>query len=858
MGVQVRERDLGGGPQNHGWSVRRYIVLFTVVLLAVAAAAGVGVRTMAEQDARQSASRDANFEAQRAATQLKAGFDEIRALSLPIANNPSLAQVYADPTKCSVGYASLAGFATGRIDLLRLDGSVVCSSSKPAGTSAPPTFKGASWLQASEPVVIAPTADPVTGNQVVVVAYPVLGRGALVWFLDLAPIGPKLESQFGSGVHQLEFLITSGDGRSVIARSIDPTQWIGRSSKGAPLVSASDLSSRPDLNGTPRIYGQSTIDPAGWHLYVGADEAAAIAAADQSSNRFLAIILCGMGIMLVVIFVVYRRIVDPIRQLSLVIRESTPGGAVNAIYRTGATEVTGLAEDFDKLMATVNRELADRLRSEQAVIVSERNYRMLFEGHPQPMWLYDVDSLAFLEVNDSAVARYGYSRDDFLAMTIKDIRPPEDVPKFLELIAKPLPKSDRTGPWRHVLKDGSTSQVLITSHAVIFGAHNARLVLAEDLTESQRLERELAQSHARADSNAELSRAKDEMVSMVSHELRTPLASIVGFAELLATREVTPKQRKEYLAVMLQEGRRLTALVNDFLDLRRLEGGHLTMRFAPADIRALVKRAIELFSDSAGTLIETHLPDDLPLVRVDGDSIFRVVTNLLSNARKYSPVGGSIEVGASVADGKVEVYVQDKGLGIPADALSQLFGKFYRVDAPDRDTIKGTGLGLAICKNIVEAHGGRIRARSEGLGKGARFSFTIPIVREQAATGDVLVVEDDSGFANLVEAELTARGLSSIWAADAETAAHLMTKARAVVLDLLLPGLSGEAFLDRLRAKHGPGIPVVVVTLKDLDSAESLSLQRAGVTAVLRKGPGTAAMAANLLARSLVSELVAS
>jgi CheY-like chemotaxis protein len=237
--------------------------------------------------------------------------------------------------------------------------------------------------------------------------------------------------------------------------------------------------------------------------------------------------------------------------------------------------------------------------------------------------------------------------------------------------------------------------------------------------------------------------------------------------------------------------------------------------------------------------------------------MFRVITNLLSNARKYSPVGGPIVIGAGQVEGMVEVYVQDQGLGIPAEAISQLFGKFYRVDAPDRDTIKGTGLGLAICKNIVEAHGGRIRARSDGLGTGARFYFTIPTVRDQADTGDVLVVEDDSGFANLLAAELSGKGLSSIWAADAETAEHLMTKARAVVLDLLLPGLPGEAFLQRLRDNQSEHIPVVVVTLKDLDQAERLSLQKAGVTAVLRKGPGTAAMAANLLARSLAPDEVA-
>jgi len=311
---------------------------------------------------------------------------------------------------------------------------------------------------------------------------------------------------------------------------------------------------------------------------------------------------------------------------------------------------------------------------------------------------------------------------------------------------------------------------------------------------------------------------------------------------------------------MLQEGRRLTALINDFLDLRRIEGGHLAMRFAPADITALIKRAIDLMSGPAGTPIETRLPDDLALVRIDSDSIFRVLTNLLSNARKYSPNGGSIVVGAGVVEGMVEVDVLDEGLGIPGDALSQVFRRFYRVDSPDHRGIKGTGLGLAISKNIVEAHGGKIGARSEGLGKGSLFYFTVPLAGERAQTGEVLVVEVDLGFAHLLEAELAASGLSSIWAADAETAERLMTKQmpRAVVLDLLLPGLPGEAFLQRLRTRYGLGIPVVVVTMKDLDAAESLSLQKAGVKAVLQKGPGMAETAANLIAKALIAERAAS
>ena len=828
-----------------------------VVLVAVAALAGVAVRTLGQQDARQVATADARFAASAAATEIAGDLLLLQQVTAKLAANPQVPAIIGLPNgPCTLTFAGASPFSAGHLDVIKSDGSVKCSSR----AIAPGAIYGAaSWLQAAinSPVTAAPFLDPATGEISAVVAAPVAGgAGVVAAIVELAPVGPSLAATLG-GARQLEFLVTTNHDTTVLARSLQPSRWVGQPLAGTAFAGSAGTGERSDLDGRTRLYDRSAVGSTPWFVYAGADEAAALAAGDLSSNRELAIILGGAGIMLVVIFVVYRRIVDPIRQLSLVIRGSTVGGAVDTVGIMGASEVTGLAEDFAKLMATVKSELVERLNSEQAAVVSERNYRTLFEGHPQPMWLYDVDTLAFLEVNDSTCERYGYTREEFMAMTICDLQQPQDIPKFLELQAMPMPISDRTGPWRHLLKDGSTTQVLITSHPVIFGDHHARFVLAEDLTESQRLELELVESHARAEHSAELSRAKDEMIAVVSHELRTPLASIVGFAELLATRDVTAAQRNDYLAVMLQEGRRLTALVNDFLDLRRLEGGHLSMRFAPADIKALITRAVELFSVPGGTPIELRLQDDLPLVRVDGDSVFRVIANLLSNARKYSPLGGSIIVGAAVLNGMVEIYVQDEGLGIPAQALTRLFGKFYRVEAADRGAISGTGLGLAICKNIVESHGGKVGARSEGLGKGSRFFFTVPIVREEAQTGDVLIVEDDSGFAHLVEAELEARGLSSIWAADAETAGHLVTRARGVVLDLLLPGLSGEAFLHRLRATRGAGIPVVVVTLKDLAPAESLALQKAGVTAVLRKGPGTASTAADLLSRSLAAELVA-
>jgi PAS domain S-box-containing protein len=858
MEVQRRERRPTRVSERRGWSLRNYMALFIVALLAVAFGAALVVRGMAVADARQSAAADANFSARVAAAEIANELALLQRTTANLAANPQAAVILSAPkASCTLTFAGGMLFTAGRLEVVQPDGTVICSSGPlPSGA----VYATADWLPVAvhSPVIAGHFNDPITHQVSAVVAAPIgSGMGAVVGIVGLSVLGPNLSATFG-GARDLEFLVTASDTSSVLAQSLQPGRWIGAGLAGTSFATSAGPVERRGIDGTTRLYGESTVAGTSWTVFAGADETAALSAADQYSNHALAIILAGMGVMLVIEFVVYQRVAEPVRRLSLVMRGSLPGLAADAVAGPGAAEVIALAEDFDQLMASIKGELAERLTREHAATVSERNYRTLFEGHPQPMWLYDVDTLAFLNVNDAAIAEYGYSRDEFLAMTIKDIRPPEDIPKFLELYATKTAGFDRTGPWRHLLKDGSSVQVLITSHEVTFGEHNARFVLAENLTENQRLELELYQSQARAASSAELNRAKDEMVSMVSHEMRTPLASLVGFAELLSTRDVTPEQRKEYLGVMVQEGRRLTSLINDFLDLQRIEGGHMQLHFASADVGTLIVRAVGQVSRDVCIPIETRLPDDLPLVRVDSPAMGRVLANLISNARKYSPNGGSIVIGATLVGGMVEVYVQDHGLGIPADAIDRLFGKFYRIDSPDRQMIQGAGLGLAITKNIVEGHGGKIDVSSAGPGKGATFKFTVPVARQPAQNGDVLIVEDDAGFAHLLEAELNAKGLSSVWAADAETAEHLMARKvpRAMVLDLLLPGLQGDAFLRRMRANHGLATMVVVVTLKDLEPAEDLSLQKAGVTAVLRKGPGAAETAATLVAKSLVSELV--
>ena len=232
----------------------------------------------------------------------------------------------------------------------------------------------------------------------------------------------------------------------------------------------------------------------------------------------------------------------------------------------------------------------------------------------------------------------------------------------------------------------------------------------------------------------DLVRTKDELVSVVSHELRTPLASVVGFAELLRTRDLAEPQRQRFLTVIEEEGRRLTALINDFLDLQRMESGRQQISAKPEELAPLLQRAVAAAGDDPLCPILIEIEDWLPAVRVDADRLLQVLSNLLSNARKYSPRGGTIHLGARMADGQVTVSVQDEGLGVPPEAHSHLFQKFYRVDNSDRRQIKGTGLGLTISRKIVEAHGGRIWAAST-LGRGTTLHFEIPEYLPDAGSG---------------------------------------------------------------------------------------------------------------------------
>jgi two-component system, OmpR family, sensor histidine kinase VicK len=462
--------------------------------------------------------------------------------------------------------------------------------------------------------------------------------------------------------------------------------------------------------------------------------------------------------------------------------------------------------------------------------------------------------------NRGAEHVYGYTAVETIGKSISILIPNHRPDEILEIIAGMVVSDARTDHFetQRVRKDGRLIDVSLTvspirnSDGTIVGAS----AVARDVTEHNAMTADLKASELR--SILAVSRAKDEMVSLVSHELRTPLASLLGFTELLYSRDFSAEQRKQYLGVMLREGRRLTDLINDVLHIQRLEAGHQDLNLAPADLQALIQRAVVAAGEDPQTPIEVESTATLPLVMIDTDAILQVLANFLSNARKYSPDGGAIRVTTHLVDGMVEINVQDHGLGLPADSLTKLFGTFYRVDSGDRRLIKGTGLGLSINRRIIEAHGGKVEAFSDGPGMGSRFQFTLPAVHKSLEEADVLIVEDDTGFARLLQEQFTARGMTTVRAADAETADRLLKagmKPRAVIADLVLPGVQGEEFVSKLGSDPDNAVPVLVLTVKSLAPSEVSALEKAGVTAVLPKEAGATQAAVKLIAQALVTKV---
>jgi signal transduction histidine kinase len=269
----------------------------------------------------------------------------------------------------------------------------------------------------------------------------------------------------------------------------------------------------------------------------------------------------------------------------------------------------------------------------------------------------------------------------------------------------------------------ATARWLLVESPVIF-ALGFGLLLALWLI----LERAHRATHETYRQIEQLSKLRSEFVAIVSHEFRTPLTGIQGFSELMRDEDLTPAQTREYAGDINKDARRLARLINDMLDLDRMESGRMTLASEPVDLNRIIADAAAQFRLSAAEHpIELDLDPLLPVLIGDADRLTQVVANLLSNAIKYSPSGGAVELRTEGAGRSVTFTVRDHGIGIPADQLEKIFDRYSRVETLETRVIQGTGLGLPIVRQIIQLSDGKVWATSE-VGQGAVIHVQLPLL----------------------------------------------------------------------------------------------------------------------------------
>ena len=483
-------------------------------------------------------------------------------------------------------------------------------------------------------------------------------------------------------------------------------------------------------------------------------------------------------------------------------------------------------------------DITERKAAEGRLRESELRYRVLFEANPHPMWVYDLGTLRFLAVNIAAITHYGYRQEEFLAMTIRDIRPPGDVPALLANVSATDAGPDHAGVWRHRKRDGSLLDVEISSHEIEFDGRRARVVLANDVTEQQRAKIEREQLNRKMQETQKLE-SLGVLAGGIAHDFNNILTAILGNASLGLAGAAPGSAMHECFDQISGAAVRAADLCKQMLAysgrgrfvVRRLDLGQLIVETIQMLQISISKKAVLRFRP--GT--------DLPPVEVDPTQMRQVIMNLVINASEaIGDKGGIIDVStglihvdrayasaasmpAGLPDGDyVFLEVSDNGCGMSAETQGKIFDPFYTTK------FTGRGLGLAAVLGIVRGHKGAMKVYSEP-GRGSTFKLLFPAAAGPAdaaadapglSTGwrgerTVLVVDDEPSVRGIVAQMLAVMGLQSVFAADGREGVKIFRADPArfslVLLDLTMPHMDGaEAFAELRRIR--PDVPVVLMS----------------------------------------------
>jgi PAS domain S-box-containing protein len=515
-------------------------------------------------------------------------------------------------------------------------------------------------------------------------------------------------------------------------------------------------------------------------------------------------------------------------RLRWVTRISLTLGGIFAILVTAALAALAARTSGRLLSANtrLRREIADREEAEQRVSRLSRRHELILNTAADGIWGVNRSGVTTF-VNLAAARMTGYGVEELTgsqthALIHHSYADGSPYPEEQCRIRLAIERGEQAMVadevfWR---VDGSSfpveySATPLTEDGEITGA----VVVFRDVTERREVER-----------------MKDEFVSVVSHELRTPLTSIRGSLGLLGSGMLgtLPERGQRLIEIATDNTDRLVRLVNDILDIEKIDSGRIEMERSAVDAADLVRQAVDTV-EAMALKLSVRLEVEPPPARIwaDADRIVQVLTNLMSNAIKFSEPDGLVRVGGESVDGQLRISVSDDGRGIPHDMQERIFGRFQQVDASDSRQKGGTGLGLAIARSIVHQHGGTIWVESEP-GVGSSFHFTLPLLSEgepdvppplaQASDAPlVLLCDDDESIRNVVGAQLEEEGYR---VAAAETGMRAIAIAQleqpgAILLDLMMPEQDGWETLTRLKADPlTRDIPVIIFSARSPESGD--------------------------------------
>jgi PAS domain S-box-containing protein len=466
----------------------------------------------------------------------------------------------------------------------------------------------------------------------------------------------------------------------------------------------------------------------------------------------------------------------------------------------------------------------------------------LIKNAPDPVFVSDLDG-KILQANDAVYTLLGFRTADVVEQSLSRFITIDETREFMaalrEVVLRGVTRNARLNPRSasgEMIPTTLNASALRDVDGLVIGA----IGILRDMRAYERVVRDLEESRRKLD---EANRAKDAFLATLSHELRTPLSAILGWARLLRSGTLDADGMRRGPEVIERNSRVLTQLIEDLLDVSRIITGKLRLDVRSADLIAVIIAAIEAVqtaADAKGIRLEASLDPTLGLVSVDPDRLQQVVWNLLTNAIKFTPMGGSVDVRLTRTDSVVRLTVSDTGSGIRRELLPFVFDRFRQGETSTGRQNGGLGLGLAIVRHIVELHGGLVRAESAGENAGAVFTVELPfnathiatIAREPARSTveneivgrlidlkglRVLIVDDEADARELMRMVLRSSGADVMATACSEEAFEQVDHWHPDVLvsDIGLPGDDGYVLIQKLRereAERGGSIPALAVT----------------------------------------------